>query len=210
VQPIPKSGYYLPNRLVLIFLQAMEDVLGVNGVKATLHMAKLSDWIDNYPADNFEPNVDFSSFSSLNAALDEVYGMRGGRGLARRAAWHMFDRAVRHASGVTSVIDVAIKLLPTSVAMRRGLQAMSIAMSKISDQIANLEDDDEVLRFTFHRCAACWGRQSDIPICHSQQGLLEQALRWISGGHSFRVHETACVAKGDEACVFLIDKEPLD
>lgn len=210
MQPIPKSGYYLPNRLALIFLQAMEDVLGVNGVKATLHMANLSEWIDNHPEDNFEPNVDFSSFSSLNAALDEVYGLRGGRGLARRAAWHMFDRAVRHASGVTSVIDVAIKLLPTRVAVKRGLQAISMAISRISDQKASLEDEDGVLRFSFHRCAACWGRQSDQPVCNSQVGLLEQALRWISGGHSFRVQETTCVAMGDEACVFLIDKEPLD
>jgi hypothetical protein len=210
VQPIPKSGYYLPNRLALIFLQAMEDVLGVNGVKATLHMANLSDWIDNHPEDNFDPNVDFSSFSSLNAALDEVYGLRGGRGLARRAAWHMFDRAVRHAGGVTSVIDVAIKLMPTRIAVKRGLQAISVAISRISDQKASLEDDDTVLRFSFHRCAACWGRQSDQPVCHAQVGLLEQALRWISGGHSFRVQETTCVAKGDEACVFLIDKEPLD
>jgi predicted hydrocarbon binding protein len=210
VQPIPKSGYYLPNRFALIFLQAMEDVLGVNGVKATLHMANLSDWIDNLPADNLDPNVDFSSFSSLNAALDEIYGMRGGRGLARRASWHMFDRAVRHAGGVTSVVDVAVKLLPMRVAVRRGIQAISVAMSRISDQKASVEDDDTNIRFAFHRCAACWGRQSDLPICHSQVGLLEQALRWISGGHSFRVQETTCVAMGDEACVFVIDKEPLD
>lgn len=207
---IPKSGYHLPNRFALIFLQAMEDVLGMNGVKATLHIADLKEWIDNYPADNLEREVDFASFSVLNAALDEIYGARGGRGLARRSAWHMFDRAVRHASGVSAVLDIAVKLLPMRIAVPKGLKALSIAFSKISDQQASLEEDDETLHFAFQRCAACWGRHSEEPICHSQVGLIEQAIRWMSGGRSFRVQEIQCIAKGDEACEIEISKKPID
>jgi hypothetical protein len=207
---IPKSGYHLPNRFALIFLRAMEDVLGVNGVKATLHIANLSDWIDNYPDDNFNRGVDFASFSSLNAALDEVYGLRGGRGIARRSSWHMFDRAVRHVGGVTSVVDVAVRFLPRRIAVPRGLKAISIAMGRISDQRVSMEGQRETYDFTFHRCAACWGRQSDQPVCHSQVGLLEQALRWLSGGHSYQVQELTCIAMGDEACEFQIKKEPIE
>ncbi len=207
---IPKSGYYLPNRFALIFLKAMEDVLGVNGVKATLHIANLAEWIDNFPEDNLERNVDFASFSALNAGLDEIYGLRGGRSIARRSAWSMFDRALRHTSGVATVIDMAIKFLPMSIAVPRGLKAISIAFSKISDQQANFKNNDETYSFLFHRCAACWGRQSQEPVCHSQVGLLEQCLRWISGGRSFRVQEIQCIAKGDEVCEFQIDKKPTD
>jgi bacteriochlorophyll 4-vinyl reductase len=207
---IPKSGYYIPNRLALIFLQAMEEVLGVNGVKATLHIAGLSEWIDNFPADNLERGVDFASFSALNASLEEIYGVNGGRGLARRSAWKMFDRALRHVGGITSVIDMAVKVLPMAIATRQGLKAVSIAISKVSDQQASMEDRGETYVFSFHRCTACWGRQSDKPVCHSQVGLLEQCLRWLSGGHSYRVLEIKCIAEGDEACEFQIDKKPMD
>jgi hypothetical protein len=185
----------------------MEDVLGVNGVKATLHIAKLSDWIDNYPPDNLDRNVDFASFSSLNAALEEVYGARGGRSLSRRSAWSMFDRALRHTSGVSTVIDMAVKVLPASLAVPQGLKAISIAFSKISDQQASFDAKGASLTFSFHRCAACWGRQADEPLCHSQAGLLEQCLRWLSGGQSYRVQEVQCVGMGNEACVFTIDKQ---
>ena len=207
---IPKSGYHLPNRFALIFLQAMEDVLGLNGVKATLHIANLKDWIDCYPPDNLERQVDFASFSMLNAALDDMYGSRGGRGLARRSAWHMFDRAVRHASGVSTVIDVAARVLPMRIAVPKGLKALSLAFSKISDQQASLEERDKTLHFAFQRCAPCWGRQSEEPICHVQVGLLEQAIRWMSGGRSFRVQETQCIAKGEEICEIEISREPID
>ena len=206
---IPKSGYYLPNRFGLIFLQAMEDVLGANGVKATLHIANLDEWIDNFPADDLERNVDFASFSLLNAALEDIYGARGGRGIARRSAWAMFDRALRHASGVASVIDLAIKVLPMRVAVPRGLKALSIAFSKISDQQASVDIHKESYNFKFQRCPSCWGRQSEVPICHSHVGLLEQAAHWMSGGRAFRVQEIRCVARGDEACEFQIDKEPI-
>ncbi|MGD8814972.1 MAG: 4-vinyl reductase [Anaerolineales bacterium] len=207
---IPKSGYFLPNRFALIFLQAMEDVLGVNGVKAILHIADLGQWIDNHPADNLEREVDFAAFSSINASLEEIYGARSGRNLARRSAWSMFDRALRHVGGITSVVDLAVKVLPTHVAMRQGLKGIALAFSRVSDQLASVEDLGDIYTFTFHRCATCWGRSADEPICYASIGLLEEALRWMSNGKSFRIQEVQCAAMGDEACVFHIDKKPMD
>ena len=188
----------------------MEDVLGVNGVKAILHIAGHSQWIDNHPADNLEREVDFASFSSINASLEEIYGARGGRNLARRSAWSMFDRALRHVGGITSVVDLAVKLLPTNVAMRQGLKGISLAFSKVSDQLTSVEDLGDIYAFTFHRCAACWGRTADEPICYANIGLLEQAIRWMTDGQNYRIQEVQCAAMGDEACVFHIDKKPLD
>jgi predicted hydrocarbon binding protein len=34
-------------------------------------------------------------------------------------------------------------------------------------------------------------------------------LRWVSGGLTFFVNESKCVAVGDEACEFVIRKEPI-
>jgi len=40
-------------------------------------------------------------------------------------------------------------------------------------------------------------------------GLLQAGLKWVSGGMEFRVNESKCVAVGDEACEFVIRKEPI-
>jgi hypothetical protein len=41
-------------------------------------------------------------------------------------------------------------------------------------------------------------------------GLLQEGLKWISGGLEFRVNESKCVAIGDGMCEFVIQKTPLD
>ena len=83
--PSEKAGLYYPNKIARIYIMAMEDVMGKNGLNAILNLAGLSNYIDNYPPDNLERQFDFADFTSLNAALEDMYGPRGGRGLALRA-----------------------------------------------------------------------------------------------------------------------------
>jgi hypothetical protein len=41
------------------------------------------------------------------------------------------------------------------------------------------------------------------------QGLLQEGLRWVSGGREFKVDMTTCIAKGDDMSRFIIYKEPI-
>ena len=86
MDPIPKSGIFYPNRFGLITLQALEEVMGKNGLNAILNLAQLSSLIDNYPPPNLEKAFDFSDYSMVNLALEEMYGPRGGRGPSRYRA----------------------------------------------------------------------------------------------------------------------------
>jgi predicted hydrocarbon binding protein len=45
-------------------------------------------------------------------------------------------------------------------------------------------------------------------MCHAGAGLLQEGLRWLSGGREFRVQESKCIGCGDEACVLIVHKEP--
>ena len=90
---IPKSGFYYPNRFALITLEALEEVMGKNGLNAILNMAHMPHLIDHYPPANLERSFDFSDYSMLNIALEEMYGPRGGRGLALRAGRATFADA---------------------------------------------------------------------------------------------------------------------
>jgi predicted hydrocarbon binding protein len=211
MDPIPKSDYYYANKIVLISLQALEEVMGKNGLNAVLNLAHLPHLIDNFPPDNLSREFNFSDFSALNLALEEMYGPRGGRGLALRAGRAAFADALRTFGALAGAGDLAFKVLPLSAKLRIGVPAMARIFSQISDQYTTVEEQENEYIYTIHRCPVCWGRQdADRPVCFIAVGLLKEGLKWVSGGNEFRVNESLCVAKGDQVCEFVIQKAPID
>jgi predicted hydrocarbon binding protein len=154
--------------------------------------------------------IDFAELSAINGALDELYGPRSGRGMARRAGWATFDQVLRNFGALAGVSDIAFKVLPLARKIRIGLPVLARVFSHISDQVNTVEEGEDHYTYRIQRCPVCWGRQADSPVCHLVMGLLEESLRWVSGGQNFRVHETKCIATGDEACDFVIAKTPID
>jgi predicted hydrocarbon binding protein len=210
MEPIPKSGLYYPNKIARIALFAIEDVMGKNGLNAILNLANLSHLIDNYPPNNLDRQFDFSDFSALNGALEEMYGPRGGRGLALRAGRATFNEGLRNFGALAGVGDLAFKVLPPMVKLRIGVPAMAKIFSQTSDQHSTSVEREDHFIYTIHRCPVCWGRQSDKPACFIATGLLQEGLKWVSGGHEFRVVQTTAVSVGDTNCSFIIYKTPLE
>ncbi len=207
---IPKSGFYYPNRFALITLEALEEVMGKNGLNAILNMARLPELIDNYPPTNLEREFDFSHYSMINVALEEMYGPRGGRGLALRAGRATFADALRNFGAMAGVSDLAFKVLPLQQKLRLGLPAMAKIFSTVSDQHSTVEEYDAEYHYIIHQCPVCWGRSGeDRPVCFISTGLLQEGLKWLSGGNEFRVNESECIAMGHDVCRFVIQKEPL-
>ncbi len=207
---IPKSGFYYPNRFATITLEALEEVMGKNGLNAILNMAHLPDMIENYPPGNLEREFDFSSYSMINIALEEMYGPRGGRGLALRAGRATFNDALRNFGAMAGVGDVAFKVLPLAQKLKLGLPAMAKIFSTVSDQHSTVEDHGNELHYIIHRCPVCWGRSGeDRPVCFISTGLIQESLKWVSGGNEFRVNESECIAMGDDVCRFVIQKDPI-
>ncbi len=210
MSPLEKSGLYYPNKFGLIAIRALEDVMGRNGLNAILNLAGLSHYIDDYPADDLKKEFDFFEFSALGTALEDMYGPRGGRGLALRAGRATFSDALKDFGALAGVGDLAFKVLPLQAKLRIGLPAMAKIFSQVSDQHSTVEEKDAEFIYTIHKCPVCWGRTgSDKPVCFFSTGLLQEGLKWISGGSEFRVNESRCHAMGDEVCEFVIQKEPL-
>ncbi len=211
MESIPKSGYYYPNKFALIMIEALEDVMGKNGLNAILNLANLGNLIDRYPADNLNKEFDFSDISAINLALEEMYGPRGGRGLALRAGRATFDDALKDFGALAGVGDLAFKVLPLETKLRIGVPAVAKIFSQMSDQISTSEEKDNEFLYTIHRCPVCWGRSGeDKPVCFVATGLLQASLKWVSGGKEFRVNESKCHSNGDEVCEFVIQKEPIE
>ena len=201
---------YYPNKMARIILLAMEEVMGRNGVNAVLNLSHLHHLVNNFPPNNFDRNVPFDDIGVMMQALDEMYGPRGGRGLALRAGRACFKYGIKEFGPVLGIADLAFRLLPLTMKLKVGADVFAETFNKFSDQLVTLSEEPDRFIWQNERCPMCWGRKSDTPCCHLAVGILQESLYWVSGGKNFEVQETACMACGDEVCTFVIDKKPLD
>lgn len=209
MQAIPVSGFANSNKFGRITLLALEEVMGRHGLNAILNLAQLQHFIGAYPPSNLERKFDFAYTSGLMGALEEMYGVRGGRVFALRAGRATFDDLLTNYGAMAGVTDLALRLIPLQLKVKIGLSAMARVFSQTSDQLSNLEDRGDHFLYSIHRCPACWGRRAENPACFLMAGIIMAGLKWVSSGRNFRVVETACIAMGAPACEFTIPKDPI-
>lgn len=205
---LKKSGLYYPNKIVHLYVKAIEETIGPEVMKAVFDLAGVPS--DQYPPpNNLAKEFDFAYFGAINAAIDQMYGVRGGRGLALHAGKAGFAGGLAEYGPIVGVSDLAFKTIPVRAKVKVGLKAIAETFTKFSDQLTGVEEAEDYFIYTIHRCPICWGRTSQRPVCYVALGLLLEGLRWVSGGKTFDIDEVACRATGDEACVFHVPKEPV-
>ena len=206
---LEKSGYCNTNTFALITLRSVEEIIGPRAVNAVLNRAGLPDLIGNYPPQNREKTFDFAYYAALMGAIDDIYGPKGGRVLALRIGRATFADLLGNYGAMAGVSDLAFRILPLSVKMTIGINAMAKVFNMVSDQQTTIETADDGFYYHVERCPVCWGRiSSEGPICYAQAGLIKQGLFWVSNGKEFNVREISCLAAGDDRCSFFIPKEP--
>ncbi len=206
---IELSGLFYPNKIPYIYATAIAETIGVEAMKTVFKVAGIPDTFYP-PPNNLAKEFDFAYFGRLGAALEEMYGLHGERGLALHAGRACFAGGLAEFGPMIGISDLAIKVIPIKAKVKIGLKGMAESYSKFSDQHTTVENASEYFIYTIHQCPVCWGRTSQRPICHAATGILEEGIMWASGGKKFLVEEVACHAVGDENCVFHISKEPLD
>jgi hypothetical protein len=204
---IKKAGYYYPNQFARITLEAMQEVMGENRLKGILEIAGLNHLIGNFPIYNLEKEFDFAEYTAINVALDEMFGPRGARGLALRTGRAMFNPFFIRPFPWGPFNRSA---LPLDTKLKTFVSVMANVFSQFSDQISNVYDEgaDKII-YTLERCPMCWERKTDHAVCFVGQGLLQEGLRWVSGGSEFKVDLDTCIAKGDDMGRYIIYKEPI-
>jgi hypothetical protein len=210
MQQIPKSGFHYANKFALITLHAYEEVMGKNGLKAILNLAGLNSIAENYPPDNLEKQFDFADYATIHVALEEMYGPRGGRGLAMRAGRATFNDALISFGALAGVSSSEFKVLPTQEKIHYALPAAAKIFTEATDQLSSVEETDDAYIWTNQRCPICWSRKdADKPVCFIHTGLLQAMLTWFSGGLEYHVNESKCCAVGEAVCEFVIQKTAL-
>lgn len=192
-----------------IILTAMEQIMGRHGVNAVLNLAHLYPLVNNYPPNNLNLEFSFAEVSAIQQTLDEMYGVRGGRGLALRAGRETWKYALQEFVPVLGITDLASRILPLGIKIKIGLEVFAETFNKFTDQQVRLGEDERGYLWMIDRCPVCWQRSSNTPCCHLAVGLLEQSMNWVSRGRRFHVEEVSCIACGDDTCTIVISKKPI-
>jgi predicted hydrocarbon binding protein len=201
--------YFYPNIWGRSILTSAEEILGENGVKALLNLARMQQYIGNYPPDNIRKAFPFSHVARLQQALYDMYGSRGARVFATRGGEETFRHSMDKYDKVQRAAQAAMSIGSTEVRHRMGLQFFSKFFNTVSDQVVRIQEDDSYWYWIIETCPMCWEREADEPVCHLGVGVLNAASFWATGGKRFRIAETKCIAMGDDVCVYTIDKVPL-
>jgi len=200
--------HFYPNIWGRSILTSAEDILGTNGVNALLNLAGLQDYIGSYPDDNIKKAFPFTHVSKLQQALYDMYGSRGARVFATRGGEQTFEHSMNKYDKVQKAAQAAMSIGSTEIRHRVGLQFFSKFFNAVSDQVVRIDEDDTYWYWIIETCPMCWKRTANEPVCHLGIGVLKAASKWATGGKEFRIAETKCIAMGDEACVYTIEKLP--
>jgi predicted hydrocarbon binding protein len=204
-----RSGLTYPNRFTRALLLAMQEVMGEHGLESTLELANLSRLRRIVTDTSLARDVDFAELSALNLALDEMYGQRGGRGMALRAGRAWLVKGMRRFGALSGIEDPAFRTLPVERRLQIALRGLAAVFTHFSDQDCRVEETDALFRFVVLESPMCWGQQTDRPICHPLVGLLQETARFAGNGRDFSVREIQCRAAGADRCIFVIHKQQL-
>ena len=203
-----QPAYFYPQKMGRVILMALDETLGPAESDAALSLSNIK-FPERYPPANDELTFPFESVSGIHAALEETYGANAGRGIALRVGRSTFKYGLREYGLQMGLMDATFRLLPLPAKLRAGAKAFSNLLNEHTDQRVHVEETDEKILWRIDRCPLCWMRKADAPICHLAVGLLQEALYWISGGKTFQVDETLCIARGDASCRIEIPKAPI-
>lgn len=204
------SGLYYPNRLVRALFQALRETAGPSSLGSVLDIAGLvGRYEHDLPPDNFQPALDFVELAAFNYALEEVYGARGGRGIALRTGTAFFEHGIKGIGVLKGVTTPEFAMLPAEAQAQISLMGLASVFNTYTDQKCRLEESPATLHFIANPSPFAWDRISDKPVCHLMVGGIQACLRWATGGYEFAVYEVACRSTGADECVFQIAKKPI-
>lgn len=202
-------GLCYPNKIGRLTFLSLEEVMGVNGVKALLRLADLPQFIDAYPPNDLKREFPFEAIAATSVALGTMYGPRGARGLELRAGRVAFTLGLKEFGPLLGMADLALKLMPVTMKLKIVLNATAQTFDRFSDQSSSVQE--EKTRFVYHITKDPSSLRPDPGLnFYIARGILEEATAWVSGGRRFSVEQVTCIGLGDPTTSFIINKEPLD
>ncbi len=206
-----EKGNHLSSHLSQIVLEGVEEIIGRSGVQAVFNTGMMARF---YPPESEIAAQGKGSpapeVTAIQLSLEEMYGKRGGRGVALRAGRASLKYLLRTYGASLGLTDLNYRLLPAPARLRTGLEALVRLFSDLEGGPVEVEQAETAWLWRSAACPFCWQRRTTEPACTFTVGILQEFLSWISGGKVYHVEETECRGISKPACVFRIDKQPLE
>lgn len=209
-EPTANLRTHYPTPMAHIILRSFEEILGEPGFSNLLAQAGLDHLKDPLANEGELDGLGFDELATLHSVMERRFGLNAGRGMAIRAGRVCFRAGLKRFGDEMGLSAQDFRLLPLGAKLRRAAAALANTLNRQTGQEVTLEYGEDVHRLLVRRCAVCWDRTADSACCHLTVGLIQESLFWLSGGHSYPVNETECLAAGGDACVFEIGRQPID
>lgn len=204
------EGRKTENFVMRIYLETIQNIVGVNGLKSILNYGHLEKYNGFFPPNNAELAIPLEELRALFYSLYELFGSKGVRGLQLRVGRENARIGIEGRSAIAKPLKAAARLVPEEKKMRLLLKKTVEQSEEIytwnldKPSVELLEEDDCFLiihrdRFESEEII------SNTPVCNVFVGNLQYAIEWITG-HPHEVKEIECRAMGDPADVFRISK----
>ena len=146
----------------------------------------------------------------MQVSLEEMYGPRGGRGLAQRAGRATFSDALKNFGALAGAGDLAFKVLPLGTKLKIGVPAMARIFSEFSDQVSRVYDSGDHYEYTLERCPMCWNRKSDQPVCYGGLGILKAGGAYVPLDPEYPKERLQYMVKDADADMILTSRRLMD
>ena len=197
----------MPNASLRTLFEAIEEVMGTNGIKAVLKSGGLGRFVGNYPPNDTELNAHFADYGAAEQAVEDFYGPRGARAMLIRIGRATFQYTLKEQPAILGLAGLAIKALPMGMRMKLVLDNITKAANKDVNLKAHLREEPDAYYYVNEECPCRWRPKHDKPACFATLGVLQEAMAWATG-KNFKIDELACMANGASACVYRIPKQP--
>ena len=196
----------IPNAIMRIFLDAVEEVLGEKGLTVVLKQAGLEHMLDSRPPNDTELGPTLADYGAVEEAIEQIYGGRGAKAILMRIGRANFRRTIQERGKLIGLVGLALDVIPSRDAkMKLFLKNLASAAVKHGNLPVRLEEEKDRFLYIYDDSPSRYRPRKEKPCCFVTVGFLREALKWAID-QEVEVEEIACIASGDETCTFAIPR----
>lgn len=183
-----------------LMLDGAREIIGQAGVNAVLNRA-----LAFHQQSGKKEQIELGAVD-IQAALEELYGMRGGRGVALRAGRASFEQFLRMHGKDMGLMEMNFRMLPSQARLFVGLQLLAQKIAELSSHLVNVQEHADSWQWKIERDSQTGGGCLARGICHFMVGFLQEYLMWASGGKYHHVQEVENEQDDRQICLIRMEK----
>lgn len=180
------------NVVIRVTLDATEEVMGKNGMKALMNYAGMSRLFENMPDYSPEKGFTDDDLKAIDQSFLKILGVSG-----TMALYRVIGRTTGRYPIELGIFD-GFRDLPPDEKLLSVIEQIPIFTGR-----GTVFTEGDTIVYDNPLCAFCEGQESKKPICSFVSGLIDEFIAW-SGKEGRRAVETRCKAMGFDSCRYEI------